>query len=276
MRTFQEIARQEEHRQASGIALIAGEAEPLAGGFLCYTAPGSWSNQGFGLAMDGPVTQAQLDRVVDFYTERGCPARLEVSPYAHPTLLAGLAARGFSLQSFEHVLCRPLPAEEDLSALAPGTVDGLRLERVDRADEAEIAAHIAIIHSGFPLDDPQDPAGHALHVRMLKSDRFFALNAYIGGDIVGGASVEILGGQACLLGATVLPAWRRLGVQQALMVARMTLARARGARRVCVHSAPGHATERNAARMGFSVAYTKVEMMRPLPADRARDYARIE
>ncbi|MFT5684674.1 MAG: hypothetical protein ACI8RZ_005618, partial [Myxococcota bacterium] len=70
-KSIADIARIEEKRQASGIADIAGESVPLAGGFLCYTAPGSWSNQACGLAMGQAITDAELDLLVDFYVQRG-------------------------------------------------------------------------------------------------------------------------------------------------------------------------------------------------------------
>ena len=78
MRTFTEVARLEEHCQARGIAEIAGESESIAGGWMCYTDPGSWSNQASGLAMDGPISDEALDRLVDFYVRmlRG-QARIE-------------------------------------------------------------------------------------------------------------------------------------------------------------------------------------------------------
>lgn len=263
MRTFDAVARLNEHRQALGIAEIAAEAAPLAGGWMCFTAPGSWSNQACGLAMDGPISEAELDALVDFYVQRGVEPQLEVCPFAHQSLVAGLAKRGFRLREFENVLVRPVPEGEDLAARMPRT-DGLVLERVDASDEAALAVHIDAATSGF-RSGPIAPEAFALHARMMRHPRFDGFTATLDGAVIGGAGVETMGEIACLLGASVRPAWRRRGVQTALMVARMLHARQRGASLVVVHSAPGIPTERNAARLGFSVAYTKAVMHRPGP-----------
>jgi GNAT superfamily N-acetyltransferase len=202
---------------------------------------------------------------VDFYVQRGSVPQLEVCPYAHPTLIAGLGVRGFVVREFEHVMARALLDGEDLDALmVPAVVSGLTLEHVDPTDTAAVETHIEVATSGFRTGS-LDEASRDLNLRMLRHPRFDALTARIDDTVAGGASVETFGELACLLGTTVLPAWRRRGVQSALMVARMKLARDRGAKWMCVHSEPGIATERNALRMGFAVIYTKVVMHRPTP-----------
>ncbi len=68
---------------------------------------------------------------------------------------------------------------------------------------------------------------------------------------------------AALFALAVLPAYRRRGVQQALIAARLRAAAEAGATVVTISALPGVATERNARRMGFQVAYTKVVLVRP-------------
>jgi GNAT superfamily N-acetyltransferase len=63
----------------------------------------------------------------------------------------------------------------------------------------------------------------------------------------------------------VLPEFRRRGIQQALIAARLNYAAARGARLATIGSKPGAGTERNVRRMGFATAYTKPVMVRPGP-----------
>ena len=66
-------------------------------------------------------------------------------------------------------------------------------------------------------------------------------------------------------GLRVLPEFRRRGIQQALIAARLNYAAARGARLATIGSRPGAGTERNVRRMGFATAYTKPVMVRPGP-----------
>lgn len=68
-----------------------------------------------------------------------------------------------------------------------------------------------------------------------------------------------------LFGLSLLPEFRRRGIQQALIAARLNSASVRGARLATIGSKPGAETERNVRRMGFATAYTKPVMVRPGP-----------
>ena len=80
------------------------------------------------------------------------------------------------------------------------------------------------------------------------------------GEIIGAGKADVTEVVGGLFGLSVLPAWRRRGVQQALIVARLEALRERGCRWATISSEPGVATERNARRMGFELAYTKVDL----------------
>src|SRR5690606_55780 len=129
------IARLEERRQALGVASIADEAEPLSTGMMCFSGPGSWSNQAMGLGMEGPVSAAELDRLIEFYEARGVEPRLELCPLADETLVRGLADRGFVVRDFDDVHVRAL-TDLPRAALPPGA----RLQVVDPADPAQVEA----------------------------------------------------------------------------------------------------------------------------------------
>ena len=103
-----ELALREEQRQAIGTKEIVDEAQPIAGGWMTYGGPDSWANQACGLGLDGPVTDEQLDALVDFYVSRNANPQIEVCPFADESLIHGLARRGFQLREFENVLACPL------------------------------------------------------------------------------------------------------------------------------------------------------------------------
>lgn len=65
----------------------------------------------------------------------------------------------------------------------------------------------------------------------------------------------------CFFGVSELPEFRRRGIQQALIAARLQACVDAGCELACIHSSPGIGTERNAARMGFALAYTKVTLV---------------
>lgn len=260
--SYAEIARLEERRQALGTAEVVQIAEPIGGGFMAFEGPGSWANQACALGLDGPVPADEIDRLVAFYTSRGVEPKIEVCPFAHESLVRGLAERGFTLREFENVLARELGPEEDLRAvLSHGWPPDLLLLRVDPADEEQVRVFIDVSTHGFRREgEPIFSEFLAVTRRVVAHPRCDSFLALVGGEPAGGGGMETAAGVSCLFGASVLPRFRRRGIQQALIVRRLERARERGCRLACIHSRPGIPTERNAARLGFFMAYTKAVM----------------
>lgn len=264
--SYLEIALLEEARQARACAEIAFEAEPVAGGWMCWSGGTAWADSATGLGLAGPVSDADLDGLVEFYVARGVEPRVEVCSYADPSLIRGLVARGFQVQQLEHVLARELPSGEDLRALHPrGWPEGLELAPVRAGDAPTLATYAEVTANAFaPAADR--PPGHAeLEVarRLAAHPRCSVHLARIDGDPAGACAMEAGPDGASLFGASVVADFRRRGVQTAMLLARLERAREVGAPIATVHSRPGGPTERNAVRLGFSLAYSKVEMARP-------------
>lgn len=260
-----DIARLEEARQARGVADAAGYAEPIAGGLMCFGGEGSWANQACNLALDGPVTGDELDRLCHFYTSRGVEPRVELCPFADRSLIEGLAERRFVVREFETVLARELASEEDLRAALPrGWPQGLTIGRLDPADDAALGEYIEFGIRGFigpdaPIPDSWTRAG----IRVARHERCDSFVGRVDGAIVATAGMESAPPVACLFGATTAEAFRQRGVQAAMIVARLERARQRGCTLGVIHSRPGIPTERNALRLGFQVAYTKAILVQP-------------
>ncbi len=257
------IAHLEEHRQALGVAEIADLAEPIMGGMMSFTAPGSWTNQACGLSLDGRVTDAELDRLVEFYVSRGCAPRVELCPFADRTLIDGLAVRGFVLADFETVLARSTDIGATDPALACRPPEGIKIRRISPGDLEQVDQWIRVSSSGFTQPDS---VGYAISYeasrRVAVHPRVACFVAVCGTEVVGAGGVEIASPQgtdsiACLIATSVLPEFRRRGVQQALITARLAHAREQGAIWATIQSKPRISTERNARRLGFETAYTK-------------------
>ena len=253
-----EIARLEERRQAIGVSCVADEWEEIAGGRMCFAGVGSWANQAMGLAMEGPVAEADLDRLVEFFESRGVEPRIEVCPLAHPSLIEGLSARRFLVREFETVLALDLERQP----IPPLPAD-IRIRSIDPATEEERSAYSSILSEGFV---PPDPAmAERMERRYLAAPGVRALIAEMDGEAAGAGTVDASPPCAMLFGAATRERFRRRGVQSALMIARLAIAREAGCRYVAVHSRPDVATGRNALRLGFRTLYTKVVMTRPGP-----------
>jgi GNAT superfamily N-acetyltransferase len=135
---------------------------------------------------------------------------------------------------------------------------------VARDDEAAIEDFGRGFVSGFEVTDVDRIAETMRATRQIvESEGSMGVRAVCDGRCVGVAGLEIAGPLASLFGAAVVPDMRKRGIQLALMAWRLRAAAEAGATVATMESRPGIATERNAMRMGFAVAYAKAVMVRP-------------
>ncbi|MBN9685697.1 MULTISPECIES: GNAT family N-acetyltransferase [unclassified Corallococcus] len=259
-----EIARRFEHKQATSAVALSTASAPLADGWMAFGGEGSYINKscGYGFARD--VTDAELDALVDFFASRGVEPKAELSPFAPQSLLKGLADRGFVLREFETVLYRPLRAGEDLSRLTQGAPAGLRVERVDPSDDAAVRRYVEIAGSGFvPEGESMPDIFWEMGLKAAHHPSTDSYLAWIDGVPAGGGACEVSDGLTSLFGTSVLPAYRRRGVQQALIAARLARGLEKGSDLAAIMSSPGIPTERNSMRMGFQMAYSRAVLVKP-------------
>ncbi|MEM7245344.1 MAG: GNAT family N-acetyltransferase [Acidobacteriota bacterium] len=261
-----EIARLEELRQAVGTAEISPETlEFPSGGWATYDYPGSWSNQAVGLGLSGEASESELDQLVAFYTSRGVEPRVELAPFAHASVRDGLYERGFRLREFGNVMARHLTPDEDLqAALSHPLPDGYEVAWIDPDDDDLLRECVTTACRGFipeGTDPDEDMLGMGL--RCAKYPRCDTYAVTHEGRVVGSGAMESAAPVAGLFGASVLSDHRRRGIQAALIAARLERAREKGCKVACIHSEPGIPTERNAERLGFFLAYTKVVLTLP-------------
>ncbi len=103
------------------------------------------------------------------------------------------------------------------------------------------------------------PSQEALNVL---APNFYAENAacffaWVDGNPAGGGGMYSHEGIVELGGASTRPAYRRRGVQTALVYARIIAAKENGNRLAMVVTDPASHSQRNLERMGFRLAYTK-------------------
>jgi ribosomal protein S18 acetylase RimI-like enzyme len=264
--SFIEIARLFERKQGIAAAELALESQQLADGWMAYGGQGSYVNKSCGFGFDAPVTEAQLDTLEAFFTSRGVEPKVELSPFAPASLLESLGRRGFVLREFVNVLYRPLRAGEDARRLPQGWPEGVRIERVDPTDDAAVREFAEVSSSGFlPEGEPLPPVFLELAIKSARHPGCAAFMARIGQEAAGAGSCETSGGLTSLFGTSVKPAFRRRGIQQALIAARLAQGQERGSTLAIIASGPGIPTERNAVRLGFAMAYSRVALVKPGP-----------
>lgn len=262
--SFIDIARLVENRQALAAAELAKDRRPLAEGWLACDGPGSYVNKACGIGYERPLTEAELDELVAFFTSRGVEPRVELSPFVVPALLNALAQRGFVLQQFANVLVRKLSEKDTYRELLPlGWPEGITVERVNPEDDAAVREYVEVAESGFLQDgEPLPPSFLELGMKAVRRPVQDAFLARQGREPIGAGGCESRDGLTALFGTSVKPAWRGRGVQQALIAARLERGRERGSQHAVIISGPGIPTERNAARLGFAMAYSRAVLVK--------------
>ncbi|CAG0954612.1 hypothetical protein PHYC_00392 [Phycisphaerales bacterium] len=260
---FREIARMEEARQARGLAAVADEARPLAGGTMGRGVPGTWFNGAVGLGLNGAVSRAEIDELVEFYTSKGIEPRVEVCPFADESLIRGLADLGFVVRLFEMTFYRALDRQETVRP-PQHTPHGIEIAALDAGDDGAVREYATVCVTGFaPPGETIRPEFIDAVAKTARHPRVTGVVARYEGRIVAAGGMEASGESAGLFGLSVLPEFRRRGIQQAMIAWRLNEASRRGSRIACIAGKPGEGTERNVRRMGFMLAYTKVHMVKP-------------
>jgi len=262
---FRALAVLEERRESRGVAEVADEHISFAGGMVGRGEAGSWFNGARGVGMSGPVSREEVRGFIHYLESAGIEPRIDLCPFVDATLIEAVKVERFSLHNFEAVFFRPLVAGERVESpfSAP---PGLRIVTVDPNNDAEVEDFARTALQGF-LPDHTDPPESFVRssMRVARHPRTVALRAMIGDECVGAGAMEIDGELAALFGVSVRRPHRGKGVQLAMLAWRLKEAARRGATVATIGSRPGVATERNAQRMGFAMAYNKVTLVRPGP-----------
>lgn len=282
MMDLADIATLEEARLCNALEIVAKESRRLAGGLLTRGEQGTWINTTSGLGMNTKVHAADVEQLIAWFEEKGIEPRAEVCPFADPSAWEELGKQGFVIRTFENVFVADLVSGAVRQPPQP-LGEGISLFRVDRYDGEQIRAYAEAICAGFTHPNPPPKADVDLWMRVVREDNLLAFGAMADGSIVGGGCAEIARlplrrgtseqshTMAILFGLSVLPEWRKRGIQQALIAERLRIARQEGAQFATISARPGVATERNARRLGFEVAYTKAIVVRPGPGLRPND-----
>lgn len=252
----------------------------VAGGVALWLGPGSPMNVAVGLGMDGPVTDADLEEVEEFYFSREAESVVTVCPLADESLWDVLGRRGYVVTEFEHVLARELrerrggrqnrrrgPGVLGVAATADCFATSLAeappgvVVRACTAEERELWSRL--VARGFADGGPPGQADLEVGAVMAARENAVLVMAWVDGEPAGTGALVIDGGAGWLSADTTLPQFRRRGVQQAVQTYRLQLARQAGCDLAVTESAPGSASQRNMERLGFRIVFTHVEFVRP-------------
>ena len=239
----------------------------VAGAYAMFDGIGSPVTQTFGLGVFDPVTQADLEKLEEFFQQRSAHVHHEVSPLADASLLTLLNERGYQPIELTSVMYRPIGRGVQIESPRDEKVQS----RLMRDGEEELWARTAA--RGW--SELTEFADTILELSSIIAKRAGGLSFLVELDerpIATGA-MFIHDGVALLAGASTIPEGRRQGAQLALLESRLRYAAEKGCDIAMMCALPGSASQRNAERQGFRVAYTRIKwsLISPPANDKVRN-----
>lgn len=259
--TPRDIALLEERRIASVFAETAPEHVPLAGGVVTFAGPASFANTALAVGLDQPAGPDEARAILDFHHQRGVDSRVELTPFADKRLTLALSELDYTIRLFENVFAIDLATPRPDAPLPP-EFPALEIREIDPHNDTEADTFARIALSGFTTPEQTLEDMLPITLEFTRHPRARSLLAAIDGIPVAASAMEIHDELSALYGTTVVPNHRKRGIQQALIAHRLTIAKNAGSRLATISTEPGIPTERNAIRAGFSIAYTKVQVVR--------------
>lgn len=232
----------------------------VGGVYAMYDGVTSPVTQTFGLGMFEPVTAARMDRIEQFFRERGAPVFHEVSPLADSSALTLLNERGYQPFEFTNVMFCPLQRGVSVAELRNKNISVRRIGTSELDLWAQTAAR------GW--SEFIELGDFMLELSQISARRSGALSflAELEGQPIGTGAMSLFEGVALLAGASTVPEGRRQGAQLALLDSRLRYAADSGCDVASMGALPGSASQRNAERHGFRIAYTRIKWRLVEPA----------
>jgi len=197
--------------------------------------------------------EGDLDRIEQFFHGHGAEVFHEISPLAGIPLAQLLSARGYRPVEFSSVMYRPISPEHDASRPPDPHV----AVRAIGPEEGGLWAEVSAQGWG----ETPEVTEFLLDLGKVCAQREDGLSllAEIGGEPVAAGALCFHGGVALFAGACTVPQARRQGAQQALLDDRLRRAAERGCDIAMMCAEPGSASQRNAERHAFRIAYTRTK-----------------
>jgi GNAT superfamily N-acetyltransferase len=234
----------------------AGAAyEEIAGGVMAYAGIDHPMTQAFGLGLNGEVTTEEINRLEDFFRQRGASANIEVCPLADESLIRILNERGYRIAEFSNVLVK----EIDLLAW-PTPVN--ETTRVRETIPEEYYVWVEAIARGFSDNRDILPLMREAGLVFFNQEYVRTFLVDVEGIVAGGGAMSIYDDVANIFGTSTIQSYRGRGGQTALIGACVDAASEASCSLAMATTICGTISQRNFERHGFRVAYTRCKLFR--------------
>jgi GNAT superfamily N-acetyltransferase len=219
------------------------------GAYAMFDGAHSPLTQTFGFGLFADPTDDDLAKLDEFFTSRGATPFHEVSAMVPFETLEVLGRRGYRPVELTSMLFQPIvPRAQSDSRVTTRIIDPGE-EELWSATAAEGWSETPGL-AEFLQDLGRITANaHGTHAFLAELD----------GRPMGTGALAMHDGVALLAGASTIPTARKQGAQKALLEARLRYAADHGCDLAMMGAAPGSASQRNAERQGFRIAYTRIK-----------------
>jgi hypothetical protein len=221
----------------------------VSGTYAMFDTPDSPVTQTFGLGMFGEVTASDLDRIEAFFASHAAPVHHEISPLADPSVWPLISRRAYAPFEFTSILYMDLRQPQIPEAASQNRIQ----VRTATAEDATMWAHTAA--AGWSQFNSLTDFMQA----VFSTEGVTPFIAEKEGNPIATGALNIQNGVALLAGASTIPEARQQGAQRALLAARLHYAAQAGCEIATMGAQPGSASQRNAERSGFRIAYTRTK-----------------
>lgn len=237
---------------------VGADSLEVAGGHAVFAGKNSPVGRTIAAGLSTPFTEADVDRVEEFYRAHAAPAQFDVTPFADESLTALLRRRHYGMTELNNVMARRLTPADRFAA----QVDGIEF-RPCPPEDAMLWTRTML--AGFFAGSAVPQGWDELIFPMALLPHSLAMIAWAGSEPVGGFAGMICPQWRLLMlaGTSTLPGWRGRGLQTAAIGHRLNQGVDAGCDLALVVTRAGTTSQRNAERMGFTLAYTKATVVGP-------------
>jgi len=235
---------------------MGAAVEEICGGHMVFAGLGSPIGRATGVGLSCSITSADIDRIEEFYRAKKAPAQVDLCPMHGPDVFEMFKERGYAIAELNNVLYRRLEGDEQFPAAPAGC-------EIRRAGFEEAETTGAIVEGAF-FPDGAPEAYRGLITPLYQMPGALAFVATVGGKLVACGTGLVVEEHKlfALCGAGTLAEYRGRGLQTAMLRARMAAAVEAGCEYATVVTQGGTTSQRNAERLGFRVAYSKVTVIK--------------
>jgi hypothetical protein len=225
----------------------------VAGAYAMYDGVRSPCTQTFGLGMFRMPAAGDMDMLEAFFRGFQAPVLHEICPLADKGLAPLLNERGYRPVELSNVMFMPLGGPVAAAKAGNGSLQ----VRIAGRDEQDLWARTAA-EGWREFTEIADLMLDLMRVSAAREDSALFL-VELEGQAIAAAGLAIHERVALFAGASTIPEWRHRGAQQALFESRCRHAMQEGCDLAMVCAEPGSASQRNAERQGFRIAYTRTK-----------------